>query len=197
MRGEHPIVVALPRGGVPVAEEVARSLGAPLDVCVVRKVASPSEPELGFGAVAEGGEVWLSPHVERFGVTAEQVGAIVEAKRAEVEARVRALRGSQAPLDVRGRTVIVVDDGIANGGTARAALRALRRRGAARLVLAAPVGAAETISTLREADEVVCPFALDDLGAVGLWYQDFSPTTDAEVQSILARTAAAVGPRGF
>lgn len=194
MRTEHPIVVGLPRGGVPVAEEIARSLGAPLDVCVVRKVASPSRPEVGLGAVAEGGEIWLSPHVERFGVTAAEVAAIVEAKLTEVEARVRALRGARAPLDVRGRCVIVVDDGIANGGTARAALRALRRRGAARLVLASPVGAAETIATLGEADEVVCPWALEDLSAVGLWYQDFSPTTDAEVQSILAH-AAAVGTR--
>ncbi|CAN5874106.1 phosphoribosyltransferase family protein [soil metagenome] len=188
-----PIVLGLPRGGVPVAYEVARELGAPLDVCVVRKIGAPARPELGIGAVSEDGAV----HVDReimghVGVSEAQLAALVATQRAEVEQRVRTLRRGAPPLDVRGRTVILVDDGIATGGTARAALQSLRARGAGRVVLAAPVAAWETLDELDSvADEVVCPHPEEALFSVGRWYEDFSPTTDDKVVAILDHARAA------
>ncbi|HSO38660.1 MAG TPA: phosphoribosyltransferase family protein [Labilithrix sp.] len=188
-----PIVLGLPRGGVPVAYEVARELGAPLDVCVVRKIGAPTRPELGIGAVSEDGAV----HVDReimghVAVSEAELAALIAAQRAEVEERVRKLRRGAPPLDVRGRTVILVDDGIATGGTARAALQSLRARGAGRVVLAAPVAAWETLDELDAvADEIVCPHPEEALFSVGRWYEDFSPTTDDEVVAILDHARAA------
>ncbi|HVY46831.1 MAG TPA: phosphoribosyltransferase family protein, partial [Minicystis sp.] len=169
-QAEAPVVVGLTRGGVPVAFEVARALEAPFDICVVRKVGAPTQPEFGLGAVAEGGVVVLDPaSVAAVGASAEEVRDLVAQKLDEIAARIRTYRKGAAPLDVTGRTVIVVDDGLATGGTARAALRAVRRRGAEKVVLAVPVGAADSRASLRaEADDVVCLFAPADFQAVGL-----------------------------
>ncbi|WP_146655650.1 phosphoribosyltransferase family protein [Labilithrix luteola] len=182
------LVLGLPRGGVPVAYEVARALDAPLDVCVVRKIGAPMEPEFAIGAVAEDGvEVVDRDTVRWLGIAEEQLEALVETGKAEVEERVIRFRHG-APKDVRGMTVILVDDGVATGATARAALLTLRARGAGRLVLAVPVGASETLQELAsEADEIVCPQPRDVFMAVGLWYDDFSETTDEDVMVLLQR----------
>lgn len=183
----RPIVLGLPRGGVPVAYEVARALEAPLDVCVVRKIGAPIEPELGIGAVSEEGAVFVDrTTMALVGVNDEELAELVVEKRREVEERVQTFRRGAPPIEVRGRTVIVVDDGIATGGTARAAVQTLRVRGASRIVLAAPVGAAQSIAELAiVADQIVCPYAEEDFVAVGLWYEDFSATTDEEVVAVL------------
>ncbi|HVJ92939.1 MAG TPA: phosphoribosyltransferase family protein, partial [Labilithrix sp.] len=188
-RRASPIGLGLPRGGVPVAYEVARGLGAPLDICVVRKVGAPMQPELGLGAVAEDGAVYIDREtVSALGVPEAELARIVEAKRADVESRVRRFRGGVPALPVRDKTVIVVDDGIATGGTARAAIQTLRERGAAHIVLAVPVGASETLDDLASiADEVVCLHPEEAFYAVSLWYDDFTPTTDDDVMALLAR----------
>jgi putative phosphoribosyl transferase len=186
-RKDSPIVLGLPRGGVPVAREVAGLLGAPLDMWIVRKVGAPGNPELGVGAVAEGGEVFIDEQmIGELDIADEEVSAEVARKHAELEERARRLRRGAPPPDVTGRTVIVVDDGIATGVTARAALRAIRRRGAGRVVLAAPVGAVETLEALSaDADDVVCLEPIEGLGAVGFWYDDFSSVSDGDVLEIL------------
>ncbi len=191
------VVVGLPRGGVPVAFEVARALGAPLDVIVVRKLGVPFQPEVGFGALGEGGvRVVDRDIVRRANLTGEEMTVVEERERAELLRRGRRLRGERAPVDLAGRTVIVVDDGIATGGTARAACRVARARGASRVVLAVPVGAPETIESLREvADEVVCLRAPEFFYAIGAWYRDFSQTTDDQVVELLSRAAASEGER--
>jgi len=188
LAAEDPVVLGLARGGVPVAYEVAKALGAPLDVLVVRKVPAPGNPELGVGAVAEGDfRVLDREAVRRMLMSADELDAAITGARAEVEARVDRYRGRRPPLDVRGRTAIVVDDGLATGGTARAALRAIRARGPRRLVLAVPVGAPETLHALREeADLVVCVLEPEEMWAVGLWYEHFEQTADAEVVQLLA-----------
>jgi len=184
-----PIVLGLPRGGVPVAYEVAHALGAPLDVCVVRKIGAPIQPELGIGAVSEEGSLYVNPDtMSAVGVTDEELSELVALKRAEVEERVRKFRRGAPPLDVRGKTVIVVDDGIATGGTARAALQTLRARGAGRIVLAVPVAATESLEELAQiADETVCLHSEEPFHAVGLWYEDFTTTTDDDVVELLDR----------
>jgi len=196
-RGADTIVVGLPRGGVPVASEVARALGAPLDVCVVRKVGAPGNPEHGIGAVAEGGALYLDREaIGHLGASDEVVAELVRARRAEVEDRVLRLRGGAPAADVDGKTVLIVDDGVATGGTARAAVQALRARGAGRVILAVPVGAEDSVRELGAiADEVVCLLARADLHAVSLWYDDFRPTTDEEVVALLARAWAERCPR--
>ena len=185
---EEPIVIGLARGGVPVAYEVARALGAPLDVLVVRKIGAPGNPEYGIGAIAEGDvRVLNQDALRRLLVSVEELNAAVARERAEVEARVRRYRGARAPLEVKGHMAIVVDDGLATGGTARAALRAVRAREPRKLVLAVPVGAPETVELLREeADDVVCLLEPEPMWAVGLWYEHFEPTSDAEIARLLA-----------
>ncbi len=188
-RDQSPIVLGLPRGGVPVAYEVSTALHAPLDVWVVRKLGAPVQPELGMGAVAEGGEVFVDPHIVReVGASEAEVQEVVDRKTAEVEERCRRFRRGRAAPELRGKTVLLVDDGIATGGTARAALRAIRRRKPRRLVLAVPVGSTDTLDDLsKEADEVVCLMPRSDLMAIGLWYEDFRPVEDDEVIAILDR----------
>ena len=179
-RDEHPGVFALPRGGVPVGYEISRSLGAPLDVFVARKLGAPGQPEFGIGAVAPGGVRVLNGNVvERLGIPADYLEMVTRRETAEVERRLRHFRGDRSESEVWGRTVILVDDGLATGVTARAAVEALRRLGPRRLVLAAPVCAAQTAELLGpEVDELVCLEAPPVLGAIGFWYRDFSQTSD-------------------
>ena len=183
----EPVVVGLPRGGVPVAAEVARSLHAPLDVIVVRKLGVPFQPELGMGAVGEDGARVLNDDVVRLAHVSEHELAEVERReRAEVERRSRRFRGGRPPVPLNGRVVIVVDDGIATGSTAKAACRVARARGASRVVLAIPVAPSEGKSRIGDdADEYVCLETPDDFYAVGQFYDDFSPTTDDEVVECL------------
>lgn len=183
-----PVVVGLPRGGVPVAAEVARALGAPLDVLVVRKLGVPGHEELGFGAIGEDDVIVLDRAlVARVGLSDRQVAAVEAAERAELDRRVVAYRGGREPVALRGRDVVVVDDGVATGGTARAAGLVARHHGAARVLLAVPVGVPQTLDELREVyDEVVVVLAPPMMYAVGEWYDDFRPTTDDEVIRLLS-----------
>jgi putative phosphoribosyl transferase len=194
---ENPVVLGLARGGVPVAHEVAQALEAPLDVLVVRKIGAPGNPEYGIGAIAEGGVRVLNQQALRqLLVSVEELEAAVARERAEVEARVKRYRGERPPVEVEGRTVIVVDDGLATGGTARAALRAVRARAPRKLVLAVPVGSPDTVDALRaEADEVVCLLQPEFMWAVGLWYEHFEPTSDSEIIRLLAGEDADPPPR--
>ncbi len=187
-RREHPIVVGMPRGGVPVAAEVARALDAPLDVVVVRKVGAPRNPEYALGAVAEGGAHVLSTETAcALGLSDTEVQTLIANTERELAERTRRYREGRRPLDLEGRTVILVDDGLATGRSARAALRSLHDRGAGRVILAVPVAAPESVAALRSAaDEIVCVEMPEDLWAVGLWYEDFRPTADDEVTSLLA-----------
>jgi putative phosphoribosyl transferase len=188
-RSEHPIVVALPRGGVPVAYEIALALEAPLDVLVARKLGAPSHPELGIGAIADGGASFLDERtIQTLGVTQDQLNRIATIELAELARRVRAYRGDRPPLDVRGKTVILVDDGLATGVTARAAARALKKQEPATLVFSAPVCAPQTVRLLEgEVDEVVCAAMPAELYAVGIWYDDFAQASDDEVVALLHR----------
>lgn len=186
-RSRSPVVLALPRGGVPVGLEVARALGAPLDVIDARKLGAPGHEELAVGAIAPGAVYVDRLLVRRLGVSAAYLEQIATAEGRELERRERLYRSGRAPLDVEGRVVILVDDGLATGATARAAVASLRQRRPARVILAVPVGAPETVARLREvADDVVCLETPPDFRAVSLAYRDFSPTSDAEVVSCLA-----------
>ncbi|MFE5674049.1 phosphoribosyltransferase family protein [Streptomyces erythrochromogenes] len=195
LEGERPVVLGLPRGGVPVAFPVARALGAPLDVIVVRKLGVPHHRELGFGAIGEGGVRVISEDIVRSSRVTQQDLADVElAEEAELARQARRFRGDRHRVPLDGRTVIVVDDGIATGATAAAACRVVRAQGAARVVLAVPVAAPDAVARLRgETDEVVCLSAPRAFRAVGEWYRDFSQTPDEEVVSLLARAAASPG----
>jgi predicted phosphoribosyltransferase len=187
--GSGAIVIAVPRGGVPVASEVATSLALPLDVLVVRKLGVPGLDELALSAVGNGGvRVPRDGGSDDLGIPAEVVGAVIRREGSELQRRHRAYRGGRPPLDVRWKTTILVDDGLATGTTMRAAVRILRARRAARVVAAVPVGAPETCDALAaEADEVVCALTPQPFLSVGYWYDSFPQTTDAEVQVLLAR----------
>lgn len=183
------LVLALPRGGVPVAFEVARLLHAPLDVWLVRKLGAPGIPELAIGAIASGGvETIGTETARRLAITREQLEAIIAREWLELERREAAYRGTRPPVDVRGKTVILIDDGIATGASMRAAITSLRRLNPAQVVVAIPVASPSTLLHLRsEADGVICLWTPPDLNSVGEWYQDFSQTTDGEVNTLLER----------
>ena len=185
------IVLALPRGGVPVAFEVARALGTPLDVFLVRKLGAPGQEELAMGAIASGDIVVLNDDlVKALKISREVVEMEVASERQELARREAIYRGGRPPLDVRGKTVILVDDGLATGSTMRAAVAALRRQEPARIVVAVPIGAPTTCAELKRiADECICAVTPDHFRAVGLWYDDFEQTDDDEVCSLLARAA--------
>ena len=188
LRDQLPVVLGLPRGGVPVAYEVARALDAPLDVIVVRKLGVPWLPELAMGAIGEGGSRVLIDEetLRRAGITDELLGDVERRESVELRRRADAYRAGHVMVPIDGRTVIVIDDGIATGSTVRAACQVVAQRGAARVVLAAPVLPNELISPLRAvADEVVWLCAPESMLAVGNWYDDFSQLTDREVVELL------------
>lgn len=191
-QGQDVVVLALPRGGVPVGCEVARALGAPLDVFLVRKLGMPGHEELAMGALASGGIRVLNEEVVRaYGIPPRIIDAVTERERQELQRREREYRGDYPPMDVTGRTVLVVDDGLATGSSMRAAVRALRQKRPRKIVVAVPVSAASTCAEIgREADESVCLYTPEPFFSVGSWYEDFSQTTDDEVQSCLGRKAA-------
>lgn len=186
------MVLALPRGGVPVAYEVARALPAPMDVFIVRKLGVPGQEELAMGAVATGGVRVLNDQVVKgLGIPEYMIDAVVKWETEELKRRERLYRGDRPPPDVRGKTVILVDDGLATGSTMLAAARALRQQGPARVVVAVPVAAPDTCELLKaDVDEVVCAATPEPFYAVGLWYRDFSQTTDEEVRELLERSAS-------
>ncbi len=187
-RAQRPLVLALPRGGVPVALEVARALDAPLEVLVVRKIGAPGHAEFAIGAIAAGVTMLHDEVIDQLGISRAQVARTIQEEMLELERRNSLYRGKRPPASVAGRTVIIVDDGLATGATATAAVRAIKRQNPGRVIFATPVGAAESVAALRgEADEVVCLEIPADFRAVSLWYEDFSPTTDAEVLECLAR----------
>ena len=185
------LVLALPRGGVPVAAEVAEALHLPLDVLVVRKLGLPGQPEFAMGAIASGGVTILDEDlIARLRVPPEAVAAVQQAEAAELARRERAYRGDRPYPDLHGRTVILVDDGLATGASMKAAVQAVRKLGATHIVVAAPVGPPDTVTELAAlADDVVVPLQPAFFSAVGRWYDDFRQTTDDEVQAILARFA--------
>lgn len=186
------IVLALPRGGVPVAFEVARALGAPLDVFIVRKLGVPGHEELAMGAVATGGvRIINEPLVRALGIPEYVIDAVAAMEQQELERRERLYRGDRPPPDVRGRTVILVDDGLATGATMLAAIRAIRKMQPGRIVAAVPVASRDTCEALgNEADDMVCAVTPEPFYAVGQWYEDFSQTTDEEVRELLERAEA-------
>lgn len=186
---ESPIVLALPRGGVPVAYEVARALGGQLDVWIVRKIGVPWHPELGVGAVSEDGYVYLNQDIlDNIGLSGPALTEAIDQQRREVDERVVKFRGGHPRPVLRDRTVIMVDDGIATGGTVRAAIRSIRSQQPKTLVLAVPVAAASVAATLAsEVDRLVCLRTPRDLYAIGLWYDDFSQVPDQDVVALLER----------
>jgi predicted phosphoribosyltransferase len=185
---EDVIVLGLPRGGVPVAREVAGALGVPLDVFLVRKLGVPGHDELAMGAIASGGVLVVNRDVvQAVGVSQAQLDDAAARESRELERRAVAYRGDRAAPSVEGRTAILVDDGLATGSTMRAAVEALKEQGAGRIVVAVPVAARQTCDELsRHVDAVVCARTPDPFHAVGLWYDDFAQTTDDEVRALLA-----------
>ncbi len=183
------LVLALPRGGVPVGFEAARALGAPLDVFLVRKLGVPGYEELAMGAVATGGVRVLNDEIVRgLGISEHEIDAAVARELQELARRERLYRGDRTPPDLAGRTVILADDGLATGATMRAAVAALRQRQPARIVVAVPTASPDTCAALKaEADDVVCAMTPEPFLAVGHWYEDFTQTTDDEVRELLAR----------
>jgi predicted phosphoribosyltransferase len=187
------VVLALPRGGVPVAFEIAMALGAPLDVFVVRKLGVPGHAELAMGAIASGGIRVLNEDVVAwYGLLPAAIEEVARAEQIELERREREYRNEQPLVDLTGKTVVLVDDGLATGSTMKAAVQAVRAKDPARIVVAVPVGARDTCRALvTSADEVVCARMPEPFSAVGLWYRDFSQTTDAEVRELLEQSRAA------
>jgi predicted phosphoribosyltransferase len=185
------LVLALPRGGVPVAAEVARALDAPMDVFIVRKLGVPGHEELAMGAIATGGvRVLNQDFVRAIGIPQPLIDAVAAKEERELERREQLYRGDRPPPDVQDKTVILVDDGLATGSTMLAAIQAVRRLDPARIVVAVPVASAETCRALRsDADEVICAYTPEPFYAVGGWYVDFSPTGDDEVRDLLAEFA--------
>ncbi len=189
LHGQDVVVLGLPRGGVPVALEVATALDAPLDVIVVRKLGVPFHKELAMGAIGEGGARVLNRDViDHLGISEEQIRHVERSEQAELERRVSRLRTGRPRVDLAGRTVVIVDDGIATGSTAKVACAVARHQGAARVILAVPVAPADTLDAFVEADEVVCLAAPERFLAVGSYYRDFTSTTDEEVARLLARS---------
>lgn len=184
------IVLGLPRGGVPVAAEVATKLAAPLDVFLVRKLGAPGHPELAMGAIADGGIIVLNDEViQELDISPIAVEQVAARERTELDRRDRAYRGARRPPALRDRTVILVDDGLATGSTMEAAARAVRRQDPAEIIIAVPVGAPETCQRLcGVAERVICAEKPELFSAVGLWYDDFRQTTDDEVTKLLARS---------
>jgi putative phosphoribosyl transferase len=190
-KAQRPVVLALPRGGVPVAAEVATALDAPLDLILVRKIGVPFQPELAMGAVVDGGKPVIVRNedvISLTGVSEREFNATCDQQLAEIERRRKLYLGNRPHPQIAGRTVIVVDDGIATGATTRAALQAIRMRKPSKLVLAVPVAPTESLKELRgEADEIICLEDYEDFGAIGLFYSDFRQVSDTEVIEILAR----------
>jgi len=188
------IVLALPRGGVPVGYEVAKALNAPLDVFIVRKLGVPGQEELAMGAIASGGVQVINEEV--FGwlpVSQVAIEAVAERERRELVRRERSYRGDRPPLELEGRTVVTVDDGLATGSTMRAAVRALRKMRPRAIIVAVPVAARETCESLRaEVDDIICLRTPHPFDAVGRWYRDFAQTTDAEVHELLDRAGGTI-----
>lgn len=193
-RGERPVVLALPRGGVPVAAEIARPWGAPLDLLLVRKIGLPGQEELAMGAVVDGGNpivVRNEEIIKAAAVSEREFRAVAADELAEIERRRRRYLGSRPPVEVAGRTVVVVDDGLATGATMRAALGAVRKRNPAKVVLAVPVAPADTlVEKSAAADDVVCLETPEDFGSIGASYADFRQVSDGEVVAALAAAAA-------
>ena len=189
---DDTIVLALPRGGVPIGYQVARALRAPLDVFIVRKLGMPGHEEFAMGAIASGGVRVLNEEMfAEFSVPPHIVDAVAQREMIELERRERSYRGSRPPLDLTGRTVIVVDDGLATGSTMRAAVRAVGKMGPAAVIVAVPVAASQTCDEFRsEVDEIICLRTPEPFQAVGLWYLDFSQTTDEEVHDLLDRASS-------
>jgi predicted phosphoribosyltransferase len=191
---KQPVVLALPRGGVPVAAKVAAALDAPLDLILVRKIGAPFQPELAMGAVVDGIEPIIVRNedvIRLSGVSESEFNAIRDEQLAEIERRRKLYLGDRPHPQIAGRTVIVVDDGVATGATTRAALRATRMRKPSKLVLAVPVAPTESLKALRdEADEIVCLEDYEEFGAIGLFYSDFRQVSDTEVIELLARYPA-------
>jgi len=190
------VVLALPRGGVPVAYEVATALALPLDVLVVRKLGLPSQPELAMGAIASGGAIVLNRDVLRYLHGGDDALESVRSREtAELLRREQQYRGNQPPLQMSGRTAIVVDDGLATGATMEAAVRSLAAHGAKRIIVAVPVASVEARERVAAvADEVVCPYTPKFFSAVGQWYRDFDQTSDDEVRDLLERAHATLAP---
>lgn len=189
---DNPVIVGLPRGGVPVAYVVAKELRAPLEIIVVRKLGVPSQPELAFGAIGEGGEIWINQEVIKgYGISNEVMKDVQGKESDEIVRRCAYLRGKSVPLNFRDRDVVIVDDGIATGATIRVACQVARSRGASRVRIASPVAASSVVTELMKiADEVIVVQVPEDFSAVGQWYEDFTPTTDEEVRELMEKSFA-------
>jgi putative phosphoribosyl transferase len=194
-KDQRPVVLALPRGGVPVAAEIAKALDAPLDLVLVRKIGVPFQPELAMGAVVDGREPLVVRNedvIELAGIGEAEFAAVRDRELAEIARRRKLYLGDRPHPEIKGHTAIVVDDGIATGATTRAALRAIRARGPRKLVLAVPVAPTQSLQELREeADDIVCLEDYEDFGAIGFFYADFRQISDAEVIDLLAQAKTA------